>query len=547
MERHILLSVIVLLCINVMDSIMGAVVSPTLIFYVTELGGSKEQYGMICSTVALSAMIMIPLYGNWVDSNGNKYTVPYMTSFLLGILASLLYFLAVLLPKGPIAIYSLMFSRFLDGASIAGRTLSYSWVASTIPVGNHRVIFTLLSSSRTLGMIIGPLANFLVSNIDTKVEVFGVAVPITPNNSVGLFTIFQGIILIVLTLAFFHEPPSKKEKPNEPSESGIPDTGSKTKGVWYALTHFNIFFPVFTMFTVVCNYMLPGTAFSPVARNMGWTPVDISVVSAYGSAVMALGMVLSMVLSMKSISDTAMISFGFGTMFVSGLSMYVFWTEGVGYWQFTLPLYLLYFSYPFIGPANRSRFTSAVHANKELEGSHGIMMSLINQAAAVAGFVSPSLVASLVLRNQEDISASSDPHQMTARALYVAVVSALILVVLLVQDAADARAAKKTKEETEAEGDGDADSDAGVVSEVTALLPKPPREKVRRASVVEISDSFSRSSEVNRRMSVEIMGIPNPVETKFEKELGEKLLEDKQYWEELARLADEDDDDSPEP
>eukprot|EP00536_Pseudo-nitzschia_multiseries_P002964 jgi/Psemu1/236229/estExt_Genewise1.C_420039 len=448
----------VLVSITVMDNLMGAVFGPTLIFYVTELGGTKEQYGMICSAVALSTMIAIPIYGTWVDSNGNKYTVPYLTSYLLGILSSIIYFLTILLPKGSIAIYSLLFSRLLGGASIAGRTLAYSWVASAIPPDEQRGVFSILSASKTIGMIAGPVSNYLVSKINTEFKVLGVTVPINSNNSIGLLMVGGQIILIILTLSFLQEPHRAEKKLEEEPESGIPESGRKSRGVWYALTHFSIFFPVFTMFIVVCHLSLLETALPPVARNMGWSPVEISEVSACGSTVMALSMVLSLIVAMGSISDNGMISFGFGTLCISGLSMYVWWTEGVGYLQFTLPTYLIYLSYPFIGPANRTTFTNAVRGNKELEGSHGIMMSLIQQASALASFICPSLVARFVLRNKEDIEASLDKHQITAGVLSFPLLSSLVIGGLIYQHSID----HSVKE--------DPDDDPEAVSESTSLL-----------------------------------------------------------------------------
>lgn len=254
---------------------------------------------------------------------------------------------------------------------------------------------------------------------------------------------------------------------------------------------------------------------------MGWNSVSISEVTAYGSLIMASGMVISMVVSMRDVSDFSMIIFGFANFFVGGWCIYAWWKEGVGFWQFTLPIYFLYFAYPFIGPANRSKYTRAIHDNKELEGSHGIMMSLVNQAAALAGFVAPTLVASLILRNPEDIEASSDKHQMTPGALYVPIFSALVIVGLTYQDFFRVKRRKSTES----------------VSETTSLIPSTDR-KSARASIVQISDTFSRSSEVNRRMSVECMEIPNPVDTKYEQELTAKLMKDKEDWEEIEKIKD---------
>jgi len=520
MKSDIRLSVLVLVCINVMDSIMGAVVGPTLIFYVIDIGGNKAQYGMMKSIVSLASMIAIPIFGNWVDTNGNKYIVPYLTSFGLGIMSYTIYFLVILLPKGPIAIYSLMFSRFLDGMAMASRTLSYSWVASTIPADETRIIFTLLASSRTFGMVVGPLTNYLVSEVNTEFEIFGVTIPVDSNNSIGLLMVGGMLILSIMTLVFLEEPPTKEEELEKKHEAEHPNIQQEQKGVWYALTHFNIFFPVFTMFTLMANYCLVGTALPPAARNMGWDPVEISEVSAYGSGVLALGMVISTIVSTRNVSDFVMMSFGFGTMMLSGGLMYAWLAEGVGYWQFTGPIYLIFFSYPFIGPANRSIFTKAIYTNKELEGSYGIMMSLLNQSAAFAGFIAPTVVAMFILRKPEDIVASTDKHELTKGALYVPILSALIIAGLIYQHIVDLR-------DNEASAD-----DTGAVSESTMLVSSA-QNKISRVSVLQINQTLSRSSEIYRRTSVECEGIPNPFETKYEMEMGEKILTDKEFWEEF--------------
>ena len=263
------------------------------------------------------------------------------------------------------------------------------------------------------------------------------------------------------------------------------------------------------------------TALSPVARNIGWNPVQISEVTAYGSVLMAISMVVSMFVSMSDISDTAMISFGVGLFFLSGSSCYLLWKEGVGYWQFSVPPYLMFIGYPFIGPANRSKYAKAIHTKKELEGSHGIMMSLINQATALAGLIAPTLIASFIVRLQVDVDASSDKHAMTTGALYIPVLCVVVFVGLFYNH----YFIDPPNEENEVDA----------ASENTKLLANALK-KAPRTSLIEISDTFSKPSEVARRMSVEVMGIPNPVDTKYEKELNEQLMRDEALWDELEKL-----------
>ena len=72
MDKSIIPSVIVLVLINITDSITNSVVAPTLIFYVLDMGGTKESYGLIMSASYLSGMLMMSFYGAWVDGNGNR-------------------------------------------------------------------------------------------------------------------------------------------------------------------------------------------------------------------------------------------------------------------------------------------------------------------------------------------------------------------------------------------------------------------------------------------------------------------------------------------
>jgi len=542
MNRNNQLSLLVLMCINMMDSIMGAIVGPTLIFYVTELGGGKIEYGVMNSVFSVGSLFMISVYGTWVDTNGNKFVVPYMSSFAGGIIGNLIYFLAILLPKGPIALYTLIFSRLIVGMSSAGRNLSYIWVASAIPRDNQRTIFTFLTMTKIGGIIVGPLSNLLVSEIDTEFELFGLQIPVNPNNSIGLMMVVGEIILVIITLLFFQDPPEKKKEEDKmTSATGGADTTTKSeaKGFWYAIGHFNIIFPVFTIFCVASCFALAMFALSPVAKNVGWNTVQISEVTSLGSATMAGSLVLSAIISQKNVSDLAMISFGMTGFGVSGLLMYVWWDgTDIGYLHLAVPLCLNFFSYPFIGPANRSIFTKAIHDNPELEGSHGVLMGLINQAAALSGIMAPTLISLFVLRNQEEIDATPDnQHQVTLGVMYAPLFALLVLVGLMYQYI-------KTK------NDDTSDTNDGVSDESTTLLLSkdgdsskkkkslPRARSLPRASILEISDAFSIQSEAKRRMSAECMGIPNPLETKYEQEFGEKLEQDRKNWEEIRQIDD---------
>ena len=60
----------------------------------------KNTDGLMSSVVSFSTFIMVSVYGNWVDRNGNKYRTPYTCTFILGMLGNLIYFMAIVMPKG---------------------------------------------------------------------------------------------------------------------------------------------------------------------------------------------------------------------------------------------------------------------------------------------------------------------------------------------------------------------------------------------------------------------------------------------------------------
>ena len=208
----------------------------------TELGGDKNDYGMMLSLQFLAMLIMTSVYGILIDTNGGKYTWPYMLAFSFGIISYLLYFLLVLIPPGPIAIYLLMLSRFLEGMGAAGRTLAYSWIHAMIPHEKLKTVITILSMSRTIGQIVGPFTNLLVIGINTEFNLFGVKIPVTSLNSIGILMVGSLVMLLILTLVFLLDPPQEDKFLADDRSTEKEKSGDKEKGLFYALTHFGIWY-----------------------------------------------------------------------------------------------------------------------------------------------------------------------------------------------------------------------------------------------------------------------------------------------------------------
>jgi MFS family permease len=60
MEGKVEHTLVVLAMIGLIDAISYMAVAPSLIFYVNELGGSKEQYGLIMSAFSFTSFCLKP-------------------------------------------------------------------------------------------------------------------------------------------------------------------------------------------------------------------------------------------------------------------------------------------------------------------------------------------------------------------------------------------------------------------------------------------------------------------------------------------------------
>ena len=139
----------------------------------------------------------------------------------------------------------------------SGRTLAYSWVATAIPRDNQRTTLTIMSMTRSFGMILGPLLCRLVAEIDTELKVFNswIVIPVNPNNSPGMILVLGESILFIATFLFLKDPEmgdasdgtTKREEPSR--KAGL-------KEIWEALTTFDLFLPMANLFTLMCCFTL---------------------------------------------------------------------------------------------------------------------------------------------------------------------------------------------------------------------------------------------------------------------------------------------------
>ena len=278
-------------------------------------------------------------------------------------------------------------------------------------------------------------------------------------------------------------------------------------------------------------------ALAPVAADLfGWSPLEISYLMSVQAVVIFLGMCVAMYASIRGITDFAMISLGNSAFVFGGIATVIWWKRESGtLLQFIVSIVIVSFAYPLMGPANRSKFTRAVHSRQELEDSIGLLQSLFNQAVSIGGFLSPNFVTSFVLEDTAQID-SNNGYELTPWAWYVSVSAFVVILGLLYEEfiVGKNELGLMKLECTEKSHEGE------IAGETTRLLPERLiSERRRRSSITKINQAFSHQYETCRRQSSETAGIPNPVDTAYERELQNQLIHDRKEWEKLLKL-DED-------
>ena len=466
-----------------------------------------------------------------MDKSGNKYRMPYAISFILAVVGNLLYFAAVTLPSSNFAILALLVARSLAGGGAANNTLGYSFIATAIPHEQQTTINVVLSMTRILGMSLGPFVNYGIAKIDTTIDVLGHTVPMTSTNSVGLVVAVGNLFVLVVTLLFLEEPPTKTKTLSERAQS------AKWYEVLQSIYCLEIILPLFIILVANCNFQLIETAFPPAsAHALGWGPVQTSAVLGFNAFLMFFWMMFVMFISMKKwVSDTIMVGIGNVFWMVGGTFMYLFWVEGAKAWQFVMPIVLGISGFPFIAASNRSNYTKAVADIPELETSQSVMQSLLSMVTSIAGFMTPTVIAAFVIRTPEDVDGSEDKHELTPLALYIPVVSGICIIGLWRAYQKELLRLKEIEQQDEAE--------TGRPSESTGLLSSPTAagasRRSRQSSVVEISQAFSKQTEVSRRQSVEVMGVSCPFESHDEKVERDGMWKQKMELHKLSTLNDD--------
>ena len=170
------------------------VVAPSIVFYVLENGGTKEQYGIILSAFSFASFCGKPFLGYWSDKRG--FRLPYLSTLSLAAIGGFLYLFAAAY-DGKKAVIIILISRLLGGIGAASGTLGFSYLAKTVPHEEQTQVNSLLSMMRIIGLASGPGINVFLARIDTT----WFSLHIDPLNSVGL--ILMGSNLIAMSVIYF--------------------------------------------------------------------------------------------------------------------------------------------------------------------------------------------------------------------------------------------------------------------------------------------------------------------------------------------------------
>ena len=253
------IGLVALALIQLVDSISYMVVAPSIVFYVLQVGGTMDQYGLILSTFSFASFIGKPILGMWLDARGNKFRIPYIVSISLSTIGGIVYFLAATIGSAnpTIAVGMIFLGRLLNGFGAANQALGFAYLASVVEPDQMTQTSSVLSLTRIIGMASGPGFNVLLAKVAWSLPIFGITIEIDSLNSVGLFLATCNIIALMVVWLFLEEPPTKKKHVSisDPTASSS-IRGEEQHGLLESLCCIEILLPVFTIFVINSSFQL---------------------------------------------------------------------------------------------------------------------------------------------------------------------------------------------------------------------------------------------------------------------------------------------------
>lgn len=113
--------VLALATLGLADSISFMIVTPSLAFYISSLGGSQDFYGFVLAVFSFTAFCGKPILGRWSDAQNFHW--PYMASISLSVLGGAFYAIAPAFSSTKAALASVALGRIVAGFGTANSAL----------------------------------------------------------------------------------------------------------------------------------------------------------------------------------------------------------------------------------------------------------------------------------------------------------------------------------------------------------------------------------------------------------------------------------------
>ncbi len=212
-----------ILLVNFIGALGYGIILPFLAFLVIDFGGNEVLYGIIAAMYPLFQMVGAPLLGNWSDRIGRKKVLLISQT---GTLCSwLIFLLAFVFPVRElfsidsqtlgtvvftIPLLIVVFARSLDGLTGGNISVANAYLSDITPEPDRKKNFGMMSSSMSLGFIIGPaiagvLATFEDGNLLTILLTMAISI-------FGLFAIWQWLPEVPMQKEVYPCPQAKMKK-----------------------------------------------------------------------------------------------------------------------------------------------------------------------------------------------------------------------------------------------------------------------------------------------------------------------------------------------
>ncbi|MFN6572625.1 MFS transporter [Dendronalium sp. ChiSLP03b] len=147
-DAHLRLNLLILFTAGlVFWSSLGSIL-PTLPLYIQDLGGSKQEIGMVVGSFGIGLLLFRPMLGRLADRYGRKLLL--LIGTIVAAIAPFGYLIFTSIPL-------LMLLRVFHGISLAAFTTGYSaLVADLAPLKQRGEIISYMSLTAPIGLALGP-------------------------------------------------------------------------------------------------------------------------------------------------------------------------------------------------------------------------------------------------------------------------------------------------------------------------------------------------------------------------------------------------------